>query len=145
MSLSDHDRPLNSRGKRDAPIMAGKLAEMVDHIDLWLISTAKRARKTAKAFRKVIRGKEVSPEPRIYHANTSELIQLLHEIDDEHESVVFFGHNPSFTSVHNAFASQLLDNLPTCGIFEMKSTAPTWAEVTPENTKVETLLYPKMF
>ncbi|NNC94222.1 MAG: histidine phosphatase family protein [Chitinophagales bacterium] len=145
MDLADHDRPLNKRGKRDSPIMAKKLAEDVKHIDLWLISTAKRARKTAKAFQKLIAANETKLEPRIYHAHTSELIQLIHEQDDVHSSCIFFGHNPAFTYLHNEFAAHLLDNLPTCGIFILSSKALKWKDVDKSNTSVETLLYPKMF
>ena len=47
--LSDHDRPLNNRGKRDAPRMATLLAELRLRPDLIVSSTAKRARRTAEA------------------------------------------------------------------------------------------------
>ncbi|MFB3041695.1 MAG: histidine phosphatase family protein, partial [Candidatus Poribacteria bacterium] len=46
--LTDHDRPLNKRGKRDAPRM-GKLLRVQGLVpDLIMSSTAKRARSTAK-------------------------------------------------------------------------------------------------
>jgi phosphohistidine phosphatase len=46
--LEDFDRPLNKRGKRDAPFMGKKLRERRVHPDLSLSSPVKRARKTAK-------------------------------------------------------------------------------------------------
>ena len=46
--LSDIDRPLNERGKKDAPEMANRLKARKLHIDLFVSSTAKRASKTAK-------------------------------------------------------------------------------------------------
>ncbi len=144
LSLSDHDRPLNPRGKRDAPIMAAELARRVKHIDLWLISTAKRTRKTAKQFQKLIGAEETILESRIYHAHTSELIQLIHEQHDRHDSCIFFGHNPAFTYLHNHYAKRAIDNLPTCGVFILSSTADKWADVEPDNTQVEELIYPKM-
>jgi phosphohistidine phosphatase len=46
--LPDHDRPLNKRGKKDAPRM-GKLLTDEDLIpDLIMSSTAARAKKTAE-------------------------------------------------------------------------------------------------
>jgi phosphohistidine phosphatase len=46
--LSDHDRPLNKRGKRDAPIM-GRLLKKEDLVpDIIMTSTAIRARSTAE-------------------------------------------------------------------------------------------------
>ena len=49
-SLSDFDRPLNERGKRDAPIMAKRLLDKKIKIDQIIASPAKRAAKTAKYF-----------------------------------------------------------------------------------------------
>src|SRR5574338_873525 len=50
VSLSDFDRPLNDRGKRDAPIMAERLSEKNIEIDTFVSSPAKRAARTAKIF-----------------------------------------------------------------------------------------------
>jgi phosphohistidine phosphatase len=51
-SLSDFDRPLNERGKRDAPAMAHRLLDKKIAIDAFISSPAKRARKTASIFSK---------------------------------------------------------------------------------------------
>ena len=53
MYLSDHDRPLNPRGKRDAPEMGSRLKKKNINPSLMLSSTAKRARITAKKIAKV--------------------------------------------------------------------------------------------
>src|SRR5436190_6546323 len=49
-SLDDFDRPLNERGKRDAPAMAHRLLDKKIKIDAFIASPAKRARKTACIF-----------------------------------------------------------------------------------------------
>src|SRR5688572_13035528 len=49
-SLADIERPLNDRGKRDAPVMAHRLLDKRIEIDAFISSPAKRARKTAKVF-----------------------------------------------------------------------------------------------
>ena len=46
----DFDRTLNERGKEDAPLMAEKLVKANMKIDAFVSSSAKRARKTARAF-----------------------------------------------------------------------------------------------
>ena len=46
--LDDFDRPLNKRGKRDAPLMGQKLRQADVRPDLIVSSPAKRAAKTAK-------------------------------------------------------------------------------------------------
>jgi phosphohistidine phosphatase len=45
--LPDFDRPLNKRGKRDAPLMARRLCELGEKPDLILSSPAERAIRTA--------------------------------------------------------------------------------------------------
>ena len=51
-SIKDFDRPLNDRGKKDAPMMAKRLIKKEINIDAFISSPAKRARKTAEAFLK---------------------------------------------------------------------------------------------
>ena len=48
--LSDFDRPLNERGKNDAPVMAKRVKEKEIELDYLISSPAKRAKKTAKYF-----------------------------------------------------------------------------------------------
>ena len=55
--LSDFDRPLNDRGKKDAPEMAARLKEKKLDVDLFVSSPAKRARRTARFFAEAF-GKE---------------------------------------------------------------------------------------
>ena len=52
--LSDFDRPLNERGKADAPEMAGRLKEKKINVDLFVSSPAKRAKKPQNILRKYL-------------------------------------------------------------------------------------------
>ena len=58
LDLPDYDRPLNKRGKRDAPRMGDFLRHQDLVPDLIISSTAKRAKKTAKLFAKAVGYKE---------------------------------------------------------------------------------------
>ena len=143
-SLSDIDRPLNGRGKRDAPFMADQLSKRLSHVDIILSSPAKRARKTAKEFRKAIVHHNYLILDEIYHAWPDSLIRTVKRLDDTINTALIFGHNPGFTSVYNQFSEEGLYNLPTCGIFSLKCSS-SWADLDESNTKVDFLLYPKMF
>ena len=57
-SIKDFDRPLNERGKKDAPMMAKRLLKKNISIDTFISSPAKRARKTAEAFVKEYKEKD---------------------------------------------------------------------------------------
>ena len=52
-NVLDHDRPLNKRGKRDAPRIGKLLYQSQLSPDLIISSTAKRARKTASKVAKI--------------------------------------------------------------------------------------------
>jgi len=71
LTLSDFDRPLNKRGKRDAPLIAKKLKEKGIRPDIIISSPAKRARKTAKIFAKTLHV-ALKTEEKLYEAHTSD-------------------------------------------------------------------------
>lgn len=145
LTLKDIDRPLNSRGKRDAPLMAEKLAQKIDQIDICISSPAKRTRSSAKQFRKILQFDDYSIANKIYHGSIEDVMDVVHSIDPKHESALIFGHNPTFTYLYNKFCTAPIDNLPTSGLFELISTAPSWFDIDTTNTKVGFLIYPKMY
>ena len=73
-SLKDYDRPLNKRGKRDAPFMGKKIREREILPDLILSSPAKRARKTAiRVAEEIGYPKEkIQYDDKMYHSVTTE-------------------------------------------------------------------------
>jgi len=144
MSLDDFDRPLNKRGKRDAPIMAQWLKDKINNLDTIVSSSAKRAKLTAKQFAKTF---DITPEYHnsLYHAGSEEILSSIYGVADSSESVAIFGHNPGFTYFANQFANKnnYIDNLPTCGIVAIESTARVWSEFSDQNSEVEFIMYPK--
>ncbi len=52
LGQNDEERPLNERGKKDAPEMAKRLKERGLKIDRFISSPARRAKKTATYFQK---------------------------------------------------------------------------------------------
>ena len=52
--LSDYERPLNSRGNKDAEMMSLKLSERLDHIDSTILSSSKRTELTYEYFKNKI-------------------------------------------------------------------------------------------
>ncbi len=95
LSQADHDRPLNKRGKRDAPRI-GKFMRERDMIpDLIISSTAKRAWKTAEAVAdEVDYRKDVTRTRDLYHAYPDAFIEILQGLDNHFRSVLMVAHNP---------------------------------------------------
>ena len=113
--LDDFDRPLNKRGKRDAPFMAQKLKEMGEKPDIIISSPAKRARKTAKHFAQTLDVPLVLDE-RLYEAHTSEFETVLKESFQTHENVMIVSHNPGLTMFNDEISNKPIFNIPTTGI-----------------------------
>lgn len=144
ISLSDADRPLNSRGHRDAPYMAKKLAGIIPSVDLMICSPARRAQETSTYFTHEIKSKKKETIDKVYHASIDTLLDVIMEIDPSVRTAMIFGHNPGFTMVYDHFAKRPIDNLPTCGIFQIMIDGE-WADSDTTNSAVGHLLYPKMF
>lgn len=115
MTLSDFDRPLNKRGKRDAPFMAELLKEKGISPDLIISSPAKRAKKTAKHYHTTL-DVELRFDKRIYEASLMSLIHLVQETLEKVDSVMIVGHNPGFTALNDMLSDKSIYNIPTAGV-----------------------------
>lgn len=143
--LSDHDRPLNKRGLRDAPIMAAEMLRHLPAVDVIVSSTARRARDTARYYHDTLTIGSMMLDAKLYHADLDEILEVIGDLPSESDTALLFGHNPGFTYLYNHFADELIDNLPTSGLFGLHSTADDWYDLDTTNTRVEFYRYPKMF
>ena len=143
--LEDIDRPLNQRGKQNAPLMGKRLAKKEVAPDRLLTSPAKRAVKTAR----IIAGKIGFPKEKIesigavYLASPEDLLRLLHGIGDEGDHVMMVGHNPGFTDLNNLINSFKIDNIPTCGVVCIDFDIASWSELAEGQGKLVFFDYPK--
>lgn len=133
LDLTDLERPLNERGKRDAPRMGKRLKEKNIFPDLMLTSPAKRAYETCKVIAKILGHSEekIKTDQRLYHASEDQLLKVIQEIQDlnDNEEVVFiFGHNPGLTDFANSLLNQTIDNIPTCGVIAANVRVKLWKE-----------------
>ncbi len=145
--LDDQERPLSIRGERDAPAMATKLKEMNISPDMIVTSPAKRARGTAKAFRKVFELPKTDfiTDLSLYDATPDDVVAVVQHLDNTKRCVFIFGHNPTFTFLANRFPGVRIDNVPTCGVFQIKTMVATWDQWTPEISTFIGFYYPKQY
>src|SRR5512143_3988842 len=113
-TLPDRKRPLNDRGKRDAPAMAERLAGQGVKPDLILSSPAVRALATAQAFAKKFDYAitDLVEDDRLYATAADDLLDLIHELDDQQKRVMLFGHNPELTALAHRLSSEIVE-MPT--------------------------------
>ncbi len=130
-TLPDFDRPLNDRGKKDAPKMAKRLADKKINIDAFISSPAKRAKKTAELFIKEFDRdeNEIILFPSLYHADVNDFYEAISVVDDKFKSIAVFSHNPGITSFANKLVEKAqLDNMPTSSVFAVKADIKNWSE-----------------
>jgi phosphohistidine phosphatase len=129
--LSDFDRPLNKRGKRDAPIMGQRLAARSVSFDLLLSSSAKRARRTAEciAVETGYNRDDIVYDKNVYDADLSVLLSLIHQIDDTVQSLALVGHNHVITECAEWLTGRRIINIPTSGIAAISFNADRWDDI----------------
>lgn len=145
--LSDFDRPLNERGKRDAPKIGAVLKSKKIKPDLVMSSSANRAITTAKILSNIIGYpiENIIESISIYEATTQNLLDEVNSIDDINNSVIIFGHNPGFTGLANLLGDKYIENLPTCAVAEIELDVDSWKDVGAECGKLVGFEYPKKY
>ena len=146
--LDDFERPLNERGKRDAPRMGKRLKEREIYPDLMISSPARRAFSTAKRIAKILGYKKegIKTEKKLYHAGEEQILSVIKTLSDKFEVVMVIGHNPGLTEFVNTFKDdegQIIDNIPTCGIVAFEMKVDRWKDIGWANGKMIFFDFPK--
>jgi phosphohistidine phosphatase len=143
--LPDFDRPLNERGKKDAPEMAKRVKEKGIEIDHFISSPAKRAKKTAKYFAKEFdfEKEDIKLVEELYGATQSEFLQAVKDINDKYETVALFSHNPGIADFASSLTNVRIDDLPTCAVFALQIQTESWKDFMNAEKKFLFFDYPK--
>ena len=144
-SLADRDRPLNRRGKRDAPRVGDQLADLGGAPDLIVSSPAARAIATARIVADVVGYPldGIREDARIYEATAAEILEVIRELDDERDRVFLFGHNPGLTDLVNELSEPAIDNVPTSGAVELRLATGRWADISRATVRRAAFITPK--
>ncbi|HEX6181336.1 MAG TPA: histidine phosphatase family protein [Chitinophagaceae bacterium] len=143
-TLSDYDRPLNERGKHDAPVMAERLLKKQPAIQAFISSPAKRARKTAAIFAKAygLDKDDVQLKEELYLAPESVFYNVIGQLPESVKSIAVFAHNPGVTDFVNTLTDVRIDNVPTCAMFAV-SYDGTWQSFKSDPKKFLFFDFPK--
>lgn len=143
--LSDFDRPLNKRGKRDVPDMGQRLSDLKVMPDLIISSAANRALTTAKGIAKELGydKDQIQTEESLYHANTRTIREVVSCVNRDTHTLMIFGHNPGFTDFIDCISDLSLYNLPTCAVCGIDFQFESWKEILATRGKKFYYDYPK--
>lgn len=143
--LDDFERPLNKRGRRNAPFMGEVLERLKVSPDLIISSPANRAAMTARVLAAAIDYplENIQYSEAIYEFSEFALIEVIQQIDDELKAVMLFGHNPGITGLANYVGDQSISNIPTCGVFCAELNISSWADISEQCGKMIFFEFPK--
>jgi phosphohistidine phosphatase len=127
-ATTDHDRPLNERGRRDAPLVAARLVQLDWHPDFILSSDAQRTRETAERM-----GRAWTHEPpeeftrSLYHAGYEQLVVAVAIVPDDLTTLLVLGHNPGWQELVRMLAGVSVA-MKTATAALLRGTGGSWSD-----------------
>ncbi|MGP9681306.1 MULTISPECIES: phosphohistidine phosphatase SixA [unclassified Brachybacterium] len=149
----DHERPLAERGLTQARLVGEYLASQNVHLARVLVSDAVRTTQTWQAVLSQMPGFDgtVSFEDEIYLGGVGEVVNLLHEVDDEHGAVMVIGHEPTMASLMALLGDDDSDpgsvaqarlGMPTGGMGVLSGRLEHWSDLTEDSLTLHTIVRP---
>jgi phosphohistidine phosphatase len=145
--LSDHDRPLNKRGRNDAELMGQELFSRGVKPNMIKSSSAVRALSTATLVGKEIEydADDIVVRESIYGAGPDDLLEVVQETPAEVQSLMLVGHNEAITDFANTLTPEHVASLPTTGIVALEFNCDSWYDISKENAKMLFYDFPKNY
>lgn len=143
--LADIERPLNSRGVRDAPRMGSRLAARNERPKIIISSPAVRALTTAKVIASALGypAAGIITDERLFHAYSDQLLDVIRSFETSLHHVMLVGHNPGLTNLVEQLAHAGITNIPTCGIVVIGFPIDHWRDLSDDASEMLLFDYPK--
>jgi phosphohistidine phosphatase len=150
--MSDHERPLNDRGRADASKIGAYLTRHKFIPDRAVVSTARRTRETWDGVAAAFAAKaEVDFNERLYNASADAIVALIKEAGRGSATLMVVGHNPG---IHDAarllIASgdveareRLNEGLPTSGLVVIDFAVQDWGALHRPSGRLERFVSPR--
>jgi phosphohistidine phosphatase len=151
--LADKERPLGSRGLRDAPRMAAWMHDSGIRPDMILCSTAVRTRQTLDLVKSAVAtpGTVIELRDDLYLAEAADLIEHIKAADDRFAHVMLIGHDPGMhaTALKLVGAGDqtalraLAAKFPTAGVAVIDFAFRRWQSLAAGTGKLRLFMTPK--
>ena len=145
--LRDFDRPLNKRGKRDAPRMGEWIRLIGSHPELIVSSPAKRAKATSQAVADVL-GAKVSVQwwDELYPGDVNATVKRIRQLSNETERIMIVGHNPHQEELVSYLAADghLRLRLPTAAVVLLAGEIESWKQLSESRFYLRGFVTPKL-
>ncbi len=133
---TDHERPLNERGKREAPVVGRDLAARGFAPDLVLTSDSKRTMETLELALPFWPKAEVVSSRALYHAGIVEVRDALASVPPAAETVLVLGHNPGWEGMVSQLSGKHVE-MKTSYAAVLESDAESFSEALAPGAKLK--------
>jgi phosphohistidine phosphatase len=143
--LSDSERPLNKRGKHDAPFMGRLLKQREEIPELMISSPAKRALSTAKLFADEFKypKNKIRVSDKLYMAGIMDFFDVIEDTEKLIKRIMVFSHNPGITDLLNYLSGSNIENVPTSGTARIDFDTGSWKDIKKAKGELKFLISPK--
>ena len=131
-TLSDLDRPLKKRGKREASQLGKLLKKKTIFPQLIVSSPAKRTKKTAFKIARELdyKKQDIQISNLIYSDEIPDLLNFIHSIPNSQNRVFIVGHSPSIMELANHLVGKKFNKFKTSGHILIEFKIKSWKDVT---------------
>ncbi|HEX8502991.1 MAG TPA: histidine phosphatase family protein [Pyrinomonadaceae bacterium] len=141
--LQDFDRPLNSRGREDAPLVGRLIRKNKLRVDLLLSSPAARARQTAALVREAAElSADLLYDERIYEADAERLLEVITQAADSADALMLVGHNPGMEELLRLLTGEQRE-MTTAALACVMLDVEKWGKVRADSGRLKWLVRPK--
>ena len=145
--LKDFDRPLNKKGKRDAPRMGEWIRSISSPPELIVSSPAKRAKATTQAVADVLGAKtSVQWWDELYPGDVNTTVKRIRQLSNETECIMIIGHNPHQQELVSYFVADgnLRLRLPTAAVVLLAGEIESWKQLSQSRFYLRGFVTPKL-
>lgn len=140
--LSDHDRPLNKRGRKAAPAMGEWLVANGYSPDLALVSSSVRTQETFRLTGLIC---EARSEALLYNARAETILKLVQSADEDTATILVIAHQPGMQETANRLLPEWeIDEYPTAKVAVLEFDSPSWFEVAWGDGRLVAEMTPKL-
>ena len=145
--LSDFERPLNKRGRKNAPLMGKIMKQRGMTFDLLVSSPAERAISTACLIAAKLKypAKKIRQVEELYAASAGSLLQCVQQFNPKDKRVALVAHNPGLTDFCNYLTGEDISNLPTCAVALIEFELDDWQAVDRDSGRLLIYEYPRKY
>ena len=143
---TDFERPLNDRGRMNAPEMAERLVKRNVLPDAIISSAAKRTIETSLLMMKPLglQQQQLVKKQELYLATPDTILETIVSMDDAWQTAAIVAHNPGVTDFVNTLCEVKVDDMPTCAVYAVDIKTDSWINFNKATKEFLFFDYPKL-